>query len=328
MQAPRLARLAQLTSHLSRPASRSAYKKRPLDMNPAAGGGKDPRTVACLIIGDEVLGGKTQDTNSHYLAKKCFDVGLDLRRIEVVPDIQEDIIERVRYLSERFAWVFTSGGIGPTHDDITYEALANAFPGHHLEYHEPTISRMQKWLEERNATLDPGVPKMEMTTARKRMALLPTGGPPGLEAQHIVPDPALWVPVVVVNGNVAVLPGVPRLFRGLLDAFVDKVIMPKLPAAEAWERGLVATSMFEADIADALTDIAARSEPDGIKIGSYPKSPPRGPDGQPIDPAAWKIKVVVSVVGKDAARVNHWVEVVKGKVDGWTVTLEETQKLE
>ncbi len=126
---------------------------------------------------------------------------------------------------------------------------------------------MQLWLDERNATLDPSAPKMEMTVARKRMALLPTGGEPGREAKHIVPDPSLWVPVVVVNNNVAVFPGVPRLFRGLVDAFLEKEVMPHLPTPEAWERGLVATGMYEADIADALTEIAEGSKGEGIKVG-------------------------------------------------------------
>lgn len=155
----------------------------------------------------------------------------------------------------------------PTHDDITYQSLANAFPSLRLEYHEPTIDKMQKWLDERNATLEAGQPKLEMTVSRKRMALLPTGGEPGSEAQHVVPDPSLWVPVVVVNNNVAVFPGVPRLFRGLVDAFLEKVVMPRLPAPESWERGLVATGMYEADIADALTEISEACKDEGIKVG-------------------------------------------------------------
>lgn len=98
------------------------------------------------------------------------------------------------------------------------------------------------------------------------MALLPSGGEPGREAQHLVPDPSLWVPVVVVNNNVAIFPGVPRLFRGLVDAFLEKEVLPKLPAPESYERALVATGMYEADIADALTDIAEASAGEGIKV--------------------------------------------------------------
>ena len=84
-------------------------------------------TLALCIIGDEILNGKTQDTNSHYVAKKAFTLGLDLREIRVIKDVKEEIIMTIQHLSSSYDIVFTSGGIGPTHDDVTYESVAKAF---------------------------------------------------------------------------------------------------------------------------------------------------------------------------------------------------------
>jgi molybdenum cofactor synthesis domain-containing protein len=84
-------------------------------------------TAACLIIGDEVLNGKTKDSNSHYLSKLCFSYGIQLKRIEVIPDDCGDIVKSVKNLVAAHDFVFTSGGIGPTHDDITYKSIAKAF---------------------------------------------------------------------------------------------------------------------------------------------------------------------------------------------------------
>ncbi|KAK6539767.1 hypothetical protein TWF694_009961 [Orbilia ellipsospora] len=85
------------------------------------------QTAACLVIGDEVLNGKIVDTNSPWFAKFCFSLGLDLKRVEVIPDDEGDIVEAVRRMSGRYDIVVTSGGIGPTHDDITYPSIAKAY---------------------------------------------------------------------------------------------------------------------------------------------------------------------------------------------------------
>ncbi|KXS18051.1 Molybdopterin binding protein [Gonapodya prolifera JEL478] len=347
-------RLTNLAQHLARRNSRSSRSiepplwPSPLAMNSlSSSSGKDPRSVACLIIGDEVLGGKTQDTNSHYLARKCFAHGLNLRRIETVADEFDDIIERVRYLSERFAHVITSGGIGPTHDDITDEAISRAF-NQPLAYHQPTIDRMTTWMNDRirvaREQYDTAVAKakaeggeqpkapdyqaMEMNESRKRMALFPTGD----KSTAIYPAPSLWVPVVVVNGNVAILPGVPRLFRELADTYIEKQIVPNLPQADdarPWIRKLVGTSKFEGDIADDLTEVHNSVKSLGIKVGSYPKSPPSSSPvtstGSTLQSSSWKLKVVVSLVGKEEAELQKWAEVVRDKLDGWFLTDEEAQ---
>lgn len=129
------------------------------------------RTAACLIIGDEVLNGKTHDSNSNTMAKLCFELGIEMKRVEVIPDDEETIVETVRRLSRTYDWVVTSGGIGPTPDDITYASLARAFHAEPLEYNQETIRRMDIGNKRRFG--DVQVPE-EVVTARRRMALFPS----------------------------------------------------------------------------------------------------------------------------------------------------------
>jgi molybdenum cofactor synthesis domain-containing protein len=124
------------------------FDRSPVPANPL-GEGKFVSTAGCLIIGDEVLNGKTKDTNSNYFAKFCFDRGIDLKRIEVIPDDEDDIVEAARRMTSKYDFVITSGGIGPTPDDITYQSLAKAFDGEPLEYHDETLRRMQANLKAR-----------------------------------------------------------------------------------------------------------------------------------------------------------------------------------
>jgi len=171
-------------------------------------------TAACLIIGDEVLGGKTKDTNSHFMAKWCFDHGIDLKRVEVIADDASEIIEAVRRMSSRYHFVVTSGGIGPTHDDITYDSIAKAFDLP-LKLHEDAYARMKKMSRTHkeqpnfdwNNENDPAV------HAKLRMVRLPTDETRDMSQQVLFPCENLWVPVSVVNGNVHILPGVPALCR-------------------------------------------------------------------------------------------------------------------
>ncbi|TPX68033.1 hypothetical protein SpCBS45565_g03333 [Spizellomyces sp. 'palustris'] len=280
----------------------------------------DSQSVACLIIGDEILNGKTQDTNSNYLAKKCFDFGLDLRRIQVVPDVEQDIIESVRELSRRYHWVFTSGGIGPTHDDITYQSIAKAFDLP-LAYHEPTLEKMRTimplTLVDNKSRTNP--PPLVMTEARKRMALLPVD-PNGEERARVVfPSTQLWVPLVIVNENVHILPGVPKLFRILIDRYFETHVRPTL-SLSSYSRVLIGTSLFEGDIAPILTDLQEKVQSEGIKIGSYPRW---RPSGVPVD--EWNVRVVVSLLGRDKEALDKWGKVVVQKIQGVYVENTDTE---
>ncbi|KAF4513327.1 hypothetical protein G6O67_000612 [Ophiocordyceps sinensis] len=229
-------------------------------------------TAACLIIGDEVLGGKTVDTNSAYMARWCFSLGVRLQRIEVIEDDESDIVEAVRRLSHRYDFVVTSGGIGPTHDDITYQSIAKAFDLP-LKLHKEAFEKMKKLSKPH-----PSQPAFSWDTdspalkAKLRMVELPTDESRDIGKQFIFPHEDLWVPVAVVNGNVHVLPGVPRLFVKLLDGLKPH-ILPRLvdPEGKGITRVLISTPLAESEIAAYLTELAAKVEPKGVKVGSYPR---------------------------------------------------------
>ncbi|KAI8800506.1 MoaB/Mog domain-containing protein [Cladochytrium replicatum] len=321
-------------------------------------------TIACLIIGDEILNGRVQDSNTQYLAQKCFQKGISLSRVVVVPDIEADIIEEVRLLSNRYTYVFTSGGIGPTHDDITYESIAKAFDLD-LKHHEPTLSRMRtigytQWLKQKQKSGGPDSSKEDtsveayMNEPRKRMALLPanrdgmddSGAPDGSRRTRVwFPSPLLWVPVVVANGNTFIFPGVPRLFQELLDLTFDTLFPSPSPsptlshtdpqAASAssrtpgFVRTEIKTQMAESDIADALRTIADQYAQYGIKVGSYPVFTEK-PASPSEDGGHYKgIRmdyVIISVVGKDAEKVAEASELVREKINGVILPPDDSKK--
>ncbi|KAK9899183.1 Molybdopterin binding protein [Cystobasidium minutum MCA 4210] len=239
-------------------------------------------TAACLIIGDEVLNGKTKDSNSNFMAKLLFDLGIDLKRIEVIADDEEEIIEAARRLTSKYDLVVTSGGIGPTHDDITYESIAKAFDDEgKLEYHEDTLHRMWEMGKKRYSLQQQ---TEEQALARKRMALFPVKNS---EVLHV--SESLWVPVVRMKGRLCILPGVPRLFEQLLTSYMANYV-PLPPSSSKPFRVLIHTKMPESNIAPFLTSLQARVKAEGIRVGSYPKLM------QGVD---------VSLIGKDEARLEE-----------------------
>ncbi|KAK3390842.1 MoaB/Mog domain-containing protein [Podospora didyma] len=302
-------RLSQVARHLSRPLPYSAttFLRKTLLANASmAAKTADERasraihTAACLIIGDEVLGGKTKDTNSNYLAKWCFGLGINLKRIEVIEDDESEIIEAVRRMSERYDFVVTSGGIGPTHDDITYKSIAKAFDLP-LVLHQEAYALMKKlstaprgqapfnWDEDSPAR-----------RAKLRMVELPTDKSRPLEKQVIFPQPHLWVPVAIVNGNIHILPGVPRLFENLLEG-ITASILPRLEGKSTF-RITISTPLPESAVAEYLTGLAERVGPHGVKVGSYP---------------TWgKKKNKVTLVGKDKEFLDSIAPEVVANVEG------------
>lgn len=226
-------------------------------------------TAGMVVIGDEILTGKVQDKNTYTLSRVLFERGVVLSRVETIPDEIDDIARTVARMSAAYTWVFTSGGIGPTHDDKTYEGIAHAF-GRKLAYREDVLEKMAAHYR----TLGKG----ELNDARKRMALMPEG----CELLH---GEALWVPVVVVE-NVHVLPGVPTLFETMLDGIKDRFSGVKR------HRVLLYTDRYEGDIADALAREQATHP--SVAIGSYPQYG-----------AEKRFNVMVTLEGEDAALVEE-----------------------
>jgi len=248
------------------------------------------RSAGMLIIGDEILNGKTRDTNSNFLAKMAFDLGIELKRIEVIADDEAEIVEAVRRMHKNYDWVVTSGGIGPTHDDITYPSIAAAFDVP-LEHHDETIVRMRAFSKGR---YDFDGQTDEQRTARLRMALFPKGS----EALFVQED--MWVPVVRVGGKVTIFPGIPKLFERLVTGYASRFI--QLPdSSEKPFRVLVHTAMPESSLAPFLTKLDTRVKSEGIRVGSYPKLL-KGVD--------------VSLIGKDENRLLELAEEVVKELDG------------
>ncbi|KAJ8096564.1 MoaB/Mog domain-containing protein [Lipomyces tetrasporus] len=219
-------------------------------------------TAACLIIGDEVLNGKIRDANSYTFAKFCFEIGLDLKRVEVIGDEEHEIVEAAQRMAKEYDFIVTSGGIGPTHDDITYQSIAKAFDLP-LVLHEETVKRMQRLGIRR---LDPN--DNEAINAQMRMATLPKGTP-ATEAEVIYSLENSWVPVVRVASKIHILPGIPQLFNGLLFG-LRKIILPNIPPSQRKHRLLVTTYKAESEMASFLTQLQERVKDREIKIGSYP----------------------------------------------------------
>jgi molybdenum cofactor synthesis domain-containing protein len=206
-------------------------------------------TAAVLIIGDEILSGRTQDTNLRDIARYLGVLGVDLAEARTVSDVQEDIVAALNALRERYDYVITTGGIGPTHDDITADAVAAAF-GVELQEHPEIIAMMTaRWGDEVNA-------------ARRRMARVPVGG-------ELVKNPVQGPPGFTI-GNVFVLAGVPTIMRGMLED-----VGPRLRGgAVTVSRTLRVEGSGEGAIAAPL-EAVAKAHPE-MSLGSYPFF---GPDG-------------------------------------------------
>ncbi|BGP37500.1 hypothetical protein JCM10450v2_001405 [Rhodotorula kratochvilovae] len=271
---------------MSTPANAPTFPRSPV---PPADG-KVVRKAGCLIIGDEVLNGKTRDSNSNFLAKMLFDLGVELKRIEVIADDEDEIIEAVTRMHRNYDLVITSGGIGPTHDDITYASIAKAF-GVELEYNEETKHRMYEMGKNRYNLTEQ---TEEQTKARLRMALFPK------DAEVLFVQEDLWVPVVRVAGKVCIFPGVPRLFERLVEGLAAHYI-PLPPSSEKPYRVLVHTKLPESSIAPFLTTLQERVKKELIRVGSYPKL---------------MAGVDVSLIGKDEARLKELAEEVVKELQG------------
>ncbi|HTV66974.1 MAG TPA: competence/damage-inducible protein A [Rhizobiaceae bacterium] len=203
-------------------------------------------TAAMLVIGDEILSGRTKDKNIGHLADIMTAIGIDLKEVRIVPDEEDEIVAAVNAVRARYDYVFTTGGIGPTHDDITADSVAKAF-GVPCEY-DP---RAYKMLEENYAQRS-----MEYTEARKRMARMPVG------AEHI-DNPVSLAPGFRI-GNVHVMAGVPAIFQAMLDN-----VVPTLRTGTKLLSATVECPFGEGTIGGPLTEIQ-KNHPDTI-IGSYPK---------------------------------------------------------
>lgn len=202
-------------------------------------------TAGLLVIGDEILSGRTKDKNIGYIADYLTAIGIDLKEVRVVSDDELAIVSALNALRAAYDYVFTTGGIGPTHDDITAECVAKAF-GVPIDYHPDAVAI----LKERMAKMGG-----ELNEARMRMARIPDGA--ALVANKVSGAPGFWI------DNVIVMAGVPAIMQAMLDE-----VAPKLKTGKKMLSVSVRADAKEGDVGTELGAIA-KAHPDTI-IGSYP----------------------------------------------------------
>jgi molybdenum cofactor synthesis domain-containing protein len=224
-------------------------------------------TAAFLVIGDEILSGRTREANIQVLATALGAVGIDLTEVRVVADDRDAIVDAVNALRARYDSVFTSGGIGPTHDDITADSMAAAF-GVGIDVRDDARQMLERLVARRG---------LEMTDGILRMARIPDGAT--LIGNRLSGAPGFSM------GNVHVMAGVPGIFAAMVEELV-----PTLPGGRPTVSGSLVVERGEAYFAAALSRFAAEHE--DLTIGSYPRSE----DGRFV--------VEIVVRGLDKARVD------------------------
>ncbi len=201
-------------------------------------------TAAVLVIGDEILSGRTKDRNIGYIAEYLGKIGVDVREARVVPDVESEIVAALDALRNRYDYVITTGGIGPTHDDITADAVARAFGVPLGEDPRIIAMMMQRY------------PAGDLTPARRRMARVPEGG-------ELIDNAVSSAPGFRV-GNVFVLAGVPVVMQAMLDVAVKSMKTGATMLVETIEAGAIPEGRY----GDTLGAIAGAHP--SVSIGSYP----------------------------------------------------------
>ena len=201
------------------------------------------KTASIIIIGNEILSGKTLDTNSNYIAKKLSLKGIKCNSISVVPDDEKTIIQKVNEFRKSSDYIFTTGGIGPTHDDITSKSISKALKLP-FEINAEAWKRLEKhYLDE------------EFTEARQKMAYMPKGS-------ELIDNPVSIAPGFIIE-NIYVFPGVPKILEVMIDEFFKKIDNEVL-----FYKKTISTILSEGIIGSYLSDIQKKYK--DLEIGSYP----------------------------------------------------------
>src|SRR6202012_989751 len=243
-------------------------------------------TAAVLVIGDEILSGRTQDTNTNYIAKFLGSLGIDVKEARVVSDVQDDIVAALNALRARYTYVFTTGGIGPTHDDITADAVAAAF-GVSIDYHPEAMALMAARYKN----------PADFNEMRKRMARIP-------DTATLIKNSVSTAPGFQI-GNVFVMAGVPMVMRAMLEE-----LAPRLTRGAVVHAVTVEAHLPEGQIAAALAKF--QKAPPAVSVGSYPFYRDAGPgtqlvvrgrDRAMVENAAESVEVAVRAEGVKPLRV-------------------------
>ena len=199
--------------------------------------------AAIMIIGNEILSGRTQDTNTNTLATWLNSIGVKVSEVRIIPDIEKIIIETLNLLRKTHDYVFTTGGIGPTHDDITAESVSKAF-GLKYEIHKRGFEILEAYYKP--GEFNEGRQKMIMMPKNAELILNPTSGAPGFSVE-----------------NVFCLPGVPSILKSMLGGLKNRIV-----GGEPILSYTISLKTVESEIASSLTKV--QSENKDVEIGSYP----------------------------------------------------------
>ena len=199
--------------------------------------------AAIIVIGDEILSGRTQDVNVSFLSKWLNDLGVKVTEVRIIEDKEESIVSCINELKKKFKYIFTTGGIGPTHDDITSKSIAKAF-GLKYDFHKEAYDILEKYYK-------PG----EFNEGRKKMAKIP-------ENATLIYNPSSGAPGFIVE-NVFSLPGVPSILKSMVDGLNNKIIGGKKILSKT-----ISIQTVESNIAQSLEDVQNQFK--DLQIGSYP----------------------------------------------------------
>ena len=199
--------------------------------------------AAILIIGNEILSGRTQDTNTSTLAIWLNSIGVSVAEVRVIPDIEKTIVNTLNLLRSTYDYVFTTGGIGPTHDDITAQSVSKAF-GIKYEVHKEAFKILEKYYQ-------PG----EFNDGRQKMAWMPQNA-------KLILNPTSGAPGFIVE-NVFSLPGVPSILKSMLGGLTNEIV-----GGEPIKSLTISLKTVESEIADSLTQV--QNDNMDVEIGSYP----------------------------------------------------------
>ena len=199
--------------------------------------------AAILIIGNEILSGRTQDTNTSSLANWLNSIGVMVEEVRVIPDVEKKIVETLNFLRKTYEYVFTTGGIGPTHDDITAQSVSKAF-GINYEVHKEAFKILESYYKP--GEFNDGRQKMAWMPEKANLILNPTSGAPGFNVE-----------------NVFSLPGVPSILKSMLGGLKNKIV-----GGEPIKSLTISLKTVESEIANSLTKVQNNNQ--DVEIGSYP----------------------------------------------------------
>ena len=222
--------------------------------------------AAIIIIGNEILSGRTQDTNTSTLATWLNSIGVKVEEVRVIPDIEKTIIKTLNLLSKNYNYIFTTGGIGPTHDDITAESVSKAF-GLNYEIHKEAYKILEAYYK--SGEFNEGRQKMVWMPENANLILNPTSGAPGFNVE-----------------NVFCLPGVPSILKSMLGGLTNKIV-----GGEPILSLTISLRTVESEIANSLTKV--QDDNKDVEIGSYPFF------------QAGKLGVSIVIRSEDQSKINN-----------------------